>query len=237
MRFETEPGEQAQVDWGSLSYIGADGKQRHVWVFDDTGLVASLLRGTGAQGGHRGLHPVPRQCLRVSGRCAPPVPLRQCQGDHAGPRRREATDLEPADAGLRPAGGFRGSAVPVLPSPDQGQGGERGKVRAAQHVAQHPLHRRRRPEPARAGVVRRGGQRAGAWDDPPGAVGDAGRGAAAPGEAARSGHAGAVPAGGPQGVAGRFRQLGGLPVRRALEVGRGQGAGGGAPGHGGDLGW
>ena len=33
MRFETEPGEQAQVDWGSLSYIGADGKQRRVWVF------------------------------------------------------------------------------------------------------------------------------------------------------------------------------------------------------------
>ena len=36
---------------------------------------------------------------------------------------------------------------------------------------------------------------------------------------------------------GRFRQLGGLPVRRPLEVGRGHGAGGGAPGHGGDLGW
>ena len=37
MRFETAPGEQAQVsrrrDWGSLSYIGADGKQRRVWVF------------------------------------------------------------------------------------------------------------------------------------------------------------------------------------------------------------
>ena len=31
MRFETAPGEQAQVDWGSLSYIGADGKQRRVW--------------------------------------------------------------------------------------------------------------------------------------------------------------------------------------------------------------
>ena len=33
MRFETAPGEQAQVDWGSLSYIGADGRQRRVWVF------------------------------------------------------------------------------------------------------------------------------------------------------------------------------------------------------------
>ena len=33
MRFETAPGEQAQVDWGSLAYIGEDGKQRRVWVF------------------------------------------------------------------------------------------------------------------------------------------------------------------------------------------------------------
>ena len=33
MRFETAPGEQAQVDWGSLPYIGEDGKRRRVWVF------------------------------------------------------------------------------------------------------------------------------------------------------------------------------------------------------------
>ena len=33
MRFETSPGEQAQVDWGSLPYIGEDGKRRRVWVF------------------------------------------------------------------------------------------------------------------------------------------------------------------------------------------------------------
>ena len=33
MRFETAPGEQAQVDWGSPAYIGEDGKQRRVWVF------------------------------------------------------------------------------------------------------------------------------------------------------------------------------------------------------------
>ena len=26
LRFETAPGEQAQVDWGSLAYIDADGK-------------------------------------------------------------------------------------------------------------------------------------------------------------------------------------------------------------------
>ena len=33
MRFETAPGKQAQVDWGSLTYIGEDGKKRSVWVF------------------------------------------------------------------------------------------------------------------------------------------------------------------------------------------------------------
>ncbi len=33
LRFETAPGEQAQVDWGSLSYLSEDGKRRSVWVF------------------------------------------------------------------------------------------------------------------------------------------------------------------------------------------------------------
>ena len=33
MRFETAPGEQAQVDWGSLAYTSGDGKKRRIWVF------------------------------------------------------------------------------------------------------------------------------------------------------------------------------------------------------------
>ena len=33
MRFETAPGEQAQVDWGSLSYVSEDGRKHRVWVF------------------------------------------------------------------------------------------------------------------------------------------------------------------------------------------------------------
>ena len=33
MRFETKPGEQAQVDWGSFSYVGADGRKHRLWVF------------------------------------------------------------------------------------------------------------------------------------------------------------------------------------------------------------
>ena len=33
MRFETEPGEQAQVDWGSFNYVGADGRRHRLWAF------------------------------------------------------------------------------------------------------------------------------------------------------------------------------------------------------------
>ena len=33
LRFETGPGEQAQVDWSSFSYLGDDGRQHRVWAF------------------------------------------------------------------------------------------------------------------------------------------------------------------------------------------------------------
>ena len=33
VRFETGPGEQAQVDWGSLAYVAEDGRKRRVWAF------------------------------------------------------------------------------------------------------------------------------------------------------------------------------------------------------------
>ncbi len=33
MRFETEPGEQAQVDWGSVKYTTPDGRSHRLWVF------------------------------------------------------------------------------------------------------------------------------------------------------------------------------------------------------------
>ena len=32
VRFETEPGEQAQVDWGSFSYLDERGRKRRVWA-------------------------------------------------------------------------------------------------------------------------------------------------------------------------------------------------------------
>ena len=33
VRFETAPGEQAQVDWGVVSYEGEDGRKHRMWVF------------------------------------------------------------------------------------------------------------------------------------------------------------------------------------------------------------
>ena len=33
LRFETKPGEQAQVDWGSLTYVSRDGSRRRRWAF------------------------------------------------------------------------------------------------------------------------------------------------------------------------------------------------------------
>ncbi len=33
VRFETGPGEQAQVDWGSVSYKGEDGRKHRMWAF------------------------------------------------------------------------------------------------------------------------------------------------------------------------------------------------------------
>lgn len=33
VRFDTAPGEQAQVDWGSFAFTDSDGRQRRVWAF------------------------------------------------------------------------------------------------------------------------------------------------------------------------------------------------------------
>ena len=33
VRFDTGPGEQAQIDWGSFAYVGNDGRQRRLWAF------------------------------------------------------------------------------------------------------------------------------------------------------------------------------------------------------------
>ncbi len=105
MRFETAPGEQAQVDWGSLSYHSEDGKRRSVWVFVMTmgwsrACYVELVRRADTAAfiqchvnAFEYLGGVPRRCLYN-----PPM---ADQGDHPGQGRGEASHLEPADAGLR----------------------------------------------------------------------------------------------------------------------------------------
>ena len=97
---------------------------------------------------------------------------------------KPADAVEPADAGLRHERlGFEasGCASPYR-AQTKGKVESGSEIRPAQYVAQHALHRRRRSQPARrwSGATR--------WPTPgvhgttlPGALGDAGRGAAAPG--------------------------------------------------------
>ena len=63
MRFETAPGEQAQVDWGKpgLHWSGR-AQAPHLGVRDDLGLVPGLLRGAGPEGGYRRLFSVNYSC-------------------------------------------------------------------------------------------------------------------------------------------------------------------------------
>ena len=146
LRFETVPGEQAQMDWGSFSYVGDDGRQHRVWAFV---MVLSWSRAIYVEFARRADVASFIQCLvnafEYCGRRTLPLPLRRCQSGDPGAGRGKAAHLEPADAGLRPAGGFRDAAAPALPGPDQGQGRERGQVRQGQHVAQHAFSHDRRP--------------------------------------------------------------------------------------------
>ena len=107
MRFETAPGEQVQVDWGSLAHLGQDGEKRRIWAFVMTlGWSPGLLRGTGTAADTIAFVQCHVNAFEYLGGVPPALPLRQRQGDHPGTGRGEAASVERADAGLHPAGGF-----------------------------------------------------------------------------------------------------------------------------------
>ena len=206
MRFETAPGEQAQVDWGSLSYIGTDGQQRRVWVFVDAGLVAACYVELGARrtpaafpdAAFEYLGGVPHRCLYDTIKV---ITLGRTKRRRSGQRMLDFARRVGFEARL---------ASPTEPRPRARW--RTGSSTCGATCGPDPLHRRRRPEPAGTGVVRRAGQRAGAWNDPLGAL-NAGQVAA--------------PTWGSIGHADYLRrtarcrgttQLGGLPVRRPLEM-------------------
>ena len=240
MRFETAPGEQAQVDWGSLSYIGAYGKKRRVWVFvmtmgwsracyvelarqaDTAAFIQCHVNAFQYLGG------VPRRCLYDNAKV---ITLGRDE------EKRPIWNQRMLDFARRV--GFEGRLCQPYRAQTKGKVENGVKYVRRKHVAEHPLHHGIIWK--RANLNRQGLE----WCD---VVANARvhgtthrvpwemlEGAPAPGQAARSGHAGAVLTGGPQSGAGRLRQLGGIPLRRPLAVGGRYGAGGGASGHGGDL--
>ena len=84
MRFETGPGEQAQVDWGVVSYEGEDGRRHRMWVFVMVlGLLSCDLRGVRTSRGRPDVHPVSPERIRLLRRSAETLPVRQRQGGGA----------------------------------------------------------------------------------------------------------------------------------------------------------
>ena len=193
MRFETAPGEQAQVDWGSLPYVGEDGKLRRVRVFVMTmgwsracyvGLVrradtAAFIQCHANAFEHLG--GVPRRCLYDNAKV---VTLGR---DEDGQVEWNPRML---DFALRVGFEIR------LCQPYRAQ--TKGKVESGvKYVRRNMWPSLRftddaRPEPAGPGVVRRGVQRQSAWHDLPDTVGDAGRGANPPGPPALPAYPGAI---------------------------------------------
>ena len=80
VRFDTGPGEQAQVDWGSFAYVGNDGRQRRLWALvmvlswsrtiyvefvrraDTASFIRCHIHAFGYLGG------IPRRCLYDNGK-------------------------------------------------------------------------------------------------------------------------------------------------------------------------
>ena len=235
MRFGTGPGKQAQVDWGSLPYIGEDGKRRRVWVFVMTlgwsrACYVELVRTADTAAfiqchvnAFEYLGGVPRRCLYDNAKV---VTLGRDE------EKRPVWNRRMLDFALRV--GFEAR----LCQPYRAQ--TKGKVESGvRYVRRNMWPSMRFTDDA--DLNRRDWSGATWWptpdprDDPPGPWGDAGRGAGPSGETAGPRHPGSVSQGGPEGGPGLLHQLGGLPLRRPLEMGGKDGAGGSAAGHGGDL--
>ena len=136
MRFETKPGEQAQVDFGHFPFLHAGRPAPLVLgLRDGAGLVAAALRRVHPTRRRRQLHPLPPERLRALRRPAAHLSLRQYEGRRPGPGRRRRAALERDVSGLRPAARLRGAPVPALPRADEGAGRERRQVREAQLLA------------------------------------------------------------------------------------------------------
>jgi len=135
VRFETGPGEQSQVDWGSTwVYLGEARTRVHVFT-----MVLGYSRRLFAR-------PTPTRVWRRSWRA-----MRKrspTSGSHGHDPLRQPADDRHVEGGVHRPGGMErelqgpdgllrggGQAVPVLPGADEGQGGEWGQVRQGNALA------------------------------------------------------------------------------------------------------
>ena len=236
VRFETEPGEQAQVDWGSFSYVDEKGRKRRVWAFvmvlgwsrsiyvefvrraDTASFIQCHVNAFDYLGG------VPRRCLYDNAKV---VTLGRDENGRIDWNRRmldfalrlgfelklcqpyRAQTKGKVESGVKYV---RGNLWPSMRFTDDVDL-NRQTLQWCDGVANRRVHGTTHRLPAEMLAE-----------------------AASPGEAAGTERSGAIPQGGPDGSAGRVRQLGELPLRGPLAVGRRHGAGGPAAGHRGDLG-
>jgi hypothetical protein len=122
LRFETDPGQQLQIDFGEKWITVAEARVK-VFVFVATlgysrRTFARIYPGMRQQHWLEGLE----SALRWGNRR---VPGGQRQGIGPGMEGRRAA-VSPRIRGLLPALGHESPGLPALPRPNQGQGGERG---------------------------------------------------------------------------------------------------------------
>ena len=175
---------------------------------DDHELVQGLLRGAGEESGHRRLHPVPCQCLRVPERLTAALPLRQCQGGDLGRDEEKQPVWNRRMLDFAPRVGFDIRLCRPTGRRPRGRWGSGSSKSRATHgpACISPM--------ASTPTARdwNGGQRCQPADsrhDQQDTLGVAGRGAAASREAAGPQRSGSISPRGPEGGPGRLRQLGG----------------------------
>ena len=237
VRFETAAGEQAQVDWGSFSYVDEKGRKRQMWAFvmvlgwsraiyvefvrraDTASFIQCHVNVFEYFGG------VPRRCLYDNAKV---VTLGRDEEGRTEWNRRmldfalrlgfelrlcqpyRAQTKGKVESGVKYV---RGNLWPSLRFTDDADL-NRQALQWCDSVANRRTH--------------------GTTGRPPAEM----LAAEQPhlGKLPERSPAGALLEGRPAGGAGRLCQLGGLPIRGPLEVGGRHGAGGPATGHGGNLG-
>ena len=238
VRFETEPGDQAQVDWGSFAYVDEKGKRRRVWAFvmvlswsrtiyvefvrraDTASFIQCHVNAFEYFGG------IPRRCLYDNAKV---VTLgRDDEGRTEWNRRMldfalrlgfelklcrpyRAQTKGKVESGVKYV---RGNLWPSIRFTDDADL-NRQALQWCDAVANRRIHGTTHQVPLELLPEE----------------------AASLGEAAGANCAGSLPQGGPDGGSGRLRQLGWLPLWSPLAVGRFHRPGGPAAGHGGNLVW